>query len=329
VLLARRITNPLRHLVQGAEEVGGGNLDYRLGMQARNEIGVASRAFDHMTEELKATLVSRDDLASEVAERTRAEGELRESNEYLDNLFNHANAPIIVWNPEFRITRFNRAFEALTGRKAEAVIGESLDLLFPADQVASSMDLIHKTMTGERWEAVEIPILHLDGSVRTVLWSSAALFAPDGTTPVATIAQGQDITERKHAEEALLESARRQSALFESMQDGLGVVDAAGVFQDVNPALCAMTGFSREELVGAGRPHPFWPPEEFEAIGEASRIWTSRAHGLRPPITAGDSHRRHCSGCGGAAALGGGRAPEDRHAVTEVPKPRCNKGTGT
>jgi len=201
VLLARRISHPLRHLVQGAEEVGGGNLDFKLGMTTRDEIGAVSQAFDRMTEELKTTLVSRDELAVEVAERTRAEVKLRETNAYLDNLIDYANAPIIVWDPAFRITRFNRAFETLTGRASDSVIGESLEILFPAPKVAGSMHLIRKTQTGERWETLEIPIIHLDGSVRTVLWNSATLFDADGTTPLATIAQGQDITERKRAEE--------------------------------------------------------------------------------------------------------------------------------
>jgi light-regulated signal transduction histidine kinase (bacteriophytochrome) len=42
-----------------------------------------------------------------------------------------------------------------------------------------------------------------DGSVRTVLWNSANIYDKDGTVIVATIAQGQDITERKIAEEDL------------------------------------------------------------------------------------------------------------------------------
>jgi light-regulated signal transduction histidine kinase (bacteriophytochrome) len=69
------------------------------------------------------------------------------------------------------------------------------------------MELIKKTQTGERWEAAEIAIPHLDGSVRTVLWNSATLFSSDGKTPVATIAQGQDVTERKRTEEALKKTA--------------------------------------------------------------------------------------------------------------------------
>jgi light-regulated signal transduction histidine kinase (bacteriophytochrome) len=46
----------------------------------------------------------------------------------------------------------------------------------------------------------------LEGSVRIVLWNSATLFATDGTTPVATIAQGQDITERKRAEDQMTQA---------------------------------------------------------------------------------------------------------------------------
>ncbi len=145
----------------------------------------------------------------DTTERKRGEEALRETNEYLESLFNYANAPIIVWDPQFRITRFNHAFESLTGRRADEVIGESLEVLFPPPLVERSMERIAETLRGERWETVEISILHLDGSVRTVLWNSAPIFGPDGKTPMATIAQGQDITKRKQAEEAL-KRAKRQ-----------------------------------------------------------------------------------------------------------------------
>ena len=137
-------------------------------------------------------------------ERTIAEEALRESNAYLENLINYANAPIIVWDPQFRITRFNHAFEFLTGRNEAEVIGQSLEILFPPELTTHSMALIHKTLTGERWETVEIIIQHRDGSVRTVLWNSATLFGANGQTPVATIAQGHDITVRKQYEKELL-----------------------------------------------------------------------------------------------------------------------------
>ncbi len=53
------------------------------------------------------------------------------------------------------------------------------------------------------------------------------------------------------------------------MRDGFSLLDADGVHVEVNPALCALTGFTRDELIGAGPPHPYWPPEERAAIDDA------------------------------------------------------------
>jgi PAS domain S-box-containing protein len=139
----------------------------------------------------------------DITERKRLEKELHEARDYLETLINYANAPIIVWDASFRIARFNHAFERLTGLRAPEALGAHLNILFPESSREESIDLIGRTLSGERWEAVEIPVLHTDGSVRIVLWNSANIYDKDGTTIVSTIAQGQDITERKHAEEEL------------------------------------------------------------------------------------------------------------------------------
>jgi len=133
----------------------------------------------------------------------RSEEDLRETRDYLDGLIHYANAPIIVWDPAFKITRFNHAFERLTGLRASEVIGASLEILFPKDRRDEALAHIQRTEAGERWEVVEIPIQAVDGSVKTVLWNSANIYATDGNTVVATIAQGQDITERLQAANVL------------------------------------------------------------------------------------------------------------------------------
>jgi len=136
--------------------------------------------------------------SQDITERKKTEERLRQTRDYLDNLITYANAPIIVWDPELNITRFNHAFERLTGRSAGEVLGKKVGILIPADERDEALKKINRTTKmGERWEIVEIPIQHADGSVRTVLWNSATLYTPDGKTPVATIAQGQDITELK------------------------------------------------------------------------------------------------------------------------------------
>ena len=49
------------------------------------------------------------------------------------------------------------------------------------------------------------------------------------------------------------------------LREGLCLLRSTGVQLDVNPAFCAMVGFSREELVGHGIPQPFSPPEDRDA----------------------------------------------------------------
>ena len=153
-------------------------------------------------------------LRKEIAERRSAEEELRKTHDYLENLLDHANAPIIVWDPESRITRFNRAFERLTGQAAAEVVGRGLEVLFPPDRLEESMELVRRASMGERLEVVEIPIQRKDGSVRVVLWNSATLLGTDGKTAIATIAQGQDITERKQAEAQLKASLTEKGLLL-------------------------------------------------------------------------------------------------------------------
>ena len=139
----------------------------------------------------------------DITERKQAGEALRETTDYLENLIDYTNTPIIVWDSCFRISRFNHAFERLTGLKASEALNQPLDILFPESSKDESLAYIRRTQSGERWQDVEIPIQRTDGSVRTVLWNSANIHDKDVTAIVATIAQGQDITERKFAEEEL------------------------------------------------------------------------------------------------------------------------------
>lgn len=186
----------------------------------------------------------------DITERKKAEEVLHQTRDYLENLFNYANAPIIVWDPEFKIARFNRAFEALTGHKAEEVLGRELDILFADDSREDSMEHIRRAMSGDRWEVVEIPIMRVDGTVRTVLWNSANVYTPDGKTVVSTIAQGQDITERKQMEEVLRESEGELSAILGSVPILTLLVDLERRVVKTNDAAAKFAGRRIEEMTG-------------------------------------------------------------------------------
>jgi PAS domain S-box-containing protein len=186
---------------------------------------------------------------SDITEQKRADEALRETRNYLDNLIQHANAPIIVWDPQLRITRVNHAFEHLTGYYAAEVIGGELRLLFPASSRTDSLQKIAVTLSGEHWDSVEIPVLRQDGGVRVALWNSANIYAEDGQTLIATIAQGQDITERIQVEDALRESEQRYSNLFHNNHEVMLLIDPDdGEIVEANPAACSFYGYDHQEL---------------------------------------------------------------------------------
>lgn len=189
-------------------------------------------------------------LTQHITERKKVEENLRETRDHLENLLNYANAPIIAWDPKFKITHFNPAFERLTGRSASKTLGATLDILFPKERREKSMDFIRRTSTGKRWETVEIPILHTDGTVRTVLWNSANLYASDGTTIVATIAQGVDITKRKQAEKETVRTKEYLQNIINSASEVIISFDKNNRVTTWNKAAEYVTGYKQRQIVG-------------------------------------------------------------------------------
>jgi PAS domain S-box-containing protein len=213
------------------------------------------------------------ELEAEITEHKQADEALRETTDYLDGLMSHANAPIIVWDPEFRIIRFNHAFERFSGYTADEVIGRELNLLFPEAGRDESLSKIARTASGEYWESVEIPILRKDGDIRVALWNSANIRTKNGSLPVATIAQGIDITERKQAEELLRQSEERFRVLFEQAADCILLLEITPegipVIRDANNATFRLLGYERDEMIGQ-------PVSLIEAAPDASKVVDER-----------------------------------------------------
>ncbi|MDD1687457.1 PAS domain S-box protein [Methanoregula sp.] len=216
-------------------------------------------------------------IIQQLVGRRKADEQLRKTNIYLTNLITHAPNPIVTWDVNSKITRFNQAFEKLTGFSETNVLGHDFDVLFPEDSRASSLDLVVRALFGEKWEAVEIPIRTIHGEVRTVIWNSANIYDTDGITPVATIAMGSDITERKKAEarlnvayeelaateeelrqqyeqlgeqeKVLRKNKERLNSIVRTAPTGIAVLRDR-IMTELNDRFCTMTGYSRQELEG-------------------------------------------------------------------------------
>jgi diguanylate cyclase (GGDEF)-like protein/PAS domain S-box-containing protein len=78
----------------------------------------------------------------------------------------------------------------------------------------------------------------------------------------------QRMAERDAADAELRRERDWSAAVMGSIQDGFAVTRDRCIVE-VNDRLCAITGFTREQLLGQAPPFPFWPVEELPAAEAA------------------------------------------------------------
>jgi len=93
------------------------------------------------------------------------------------------------------------------------------------------------------------------GTVINTTWTNISL--PDGVS----IGIGQDITERKQAEEALLESEEKFKSIYESSNDAIMLLNEKGFF-DCNPQTLKLFGLDSKEEFITFHPSELSPPAQ-------------------------------------------------------------------
>jgi PAS domain S-box-containing protein len=79
---------------------------------------------------------------------------------------------------------------------------------------------------------------------------------------------------------ALVQETNFRRAMENSMLTGMRAMDLDGRITYVNPAFCAMTGFSEAELIGCLPPFPHWPQDKQD---ENNRLLQQELSGRSPP----------------------------------------------
>jgi len=176
---------------------------------------------------------------------------LRKKTDFLDSLIRCANAPIVAWNPDGKIVLCNEAFEKMVGRRAGDLAGRSLENLFPEKDRGECLRAMKEASRGGiPSPGVEIPILGKNGETRTVRWMASRILEEDDEDHYTAIAHGEDITERKQAEDRLRESEERFRKIFEGGVLGMAVLGLDFRFVRVNETLCRILGAEEEDLIG-------------------------------------------------------------------------------
>src|SRR6476620_7699324 len=223
----------------------------------------------------------------DVTARKRAEEELLKAGALQSAIFNSANFSSIATDEKGVIQIFNVGAERMLGYAAAEVMDKitPADISDPQEVIARAKALSAElgTMITPGFEALvfkasrgiediyELTYIRKDGSRFPAIVSVTALRDAQGGI-IGYLLIGTDNTARKQveAERMLLDQRVRDQqfytrSLIESNIDALIATDPRGIITDVNKQMEALTGCTRDELIGAPFKGYFTDPERAEA----------------------------------------------------------------
>jgi two-component system cell cycle sensor histidine kinase/response regulator CckA len=190
-------------------------------------------------------------MMTDITERRLADEALKESEARFQSAFDHAPVGIALVAPDGRFVQINHSFGEIVGyTKEELMVSDVLSLTHKDDHVAT-LEHIQRLLDGEvKTCQLEKRYLHKLGQEVLAL-TNLSLMRDAENNPLYLIAQIQDITERKRAEEALGESEVRYRLLFESNPLPMWVYDLETFgFLAVNEAAIQHYGYTLQEFQG-------------------------------------------------------------------------------
>jgi PAS domain S-box-containing protein len=212
ILLVRRVvtgvTGPLAEMTTAAEAMAAGNYTARVATDREDEIGRLGRAFNAMT----------DDVARELAARTRALDLLRASEGRYRTLFDYAPDGILIADAEGRYLDANPGICTMLGYERHELVGRQATDIVPPEEtphIAPAMAAIRADTEYQRdWR-----FRRRDGSM--VDTEVIATLMPDGNI----LAMIRDVTDRNKAIEAVRTAEERMRFALESAEVGIWEMD--------------------------------------------------------------------------------------------------------
>ena len=198
---------------------------------------------------------------------------LRESEANLRGAFSHASIGMALTTFDGRFELVNPALCRILGFSEKELLGRSFQEISHPDELPRTLELLDELVAGKR-EAyqVEKRYFHKRGSPVWVRVDVTLSRSPDGR-PRHLIAQIQDISDSKRAEEQLREAHTMLSTLVSAAPQAIVAVDLSWQVTLWNGAAERLFGWTTGEVLG--RPIPFLSSER---IAELRALQQPDAH---------------------------------------------------
>jgi PAS domain S-box-containing protein/putative nucleotidyltransferase with HDIG domain len=187
----------------------------------------------------------------DITERKQAQEEIQKREQEFRALAGNASDVVARFDRDKRHLYINRAVERLVGISRDEFIGKTNgELGAPEELVRFWEDAGEAVFRSREEKTIEyrMATVHGHGHFEARMTPE---FAPNGSVE-SILVVSRDITDRKHAEDALRESEKRYRLLAENVSDVIWVTDANLRPTYVSPSVWRLTGYSPEESMSRG-----------------------------------------------------------------------------
>ena len=183
-----------------------------------------------------------------IAQRRMTEEAVRANEMRYRAIVEDQSELICRFRSDSTITFANEAYCRYFGRARADLEGHSFMPLLPEED----REIIHRQFAALLPDANLATYSHRviqgDGNIRWVQWTTRGFFDEVGQA-VEYQAVGQDVTERKQAEDNLRQSEASFRSLVEQAPEGILISDLDGNYVEANPVACGLIGYPRAELL--------------------------------------------------------------------------------